>query len=341
MSTYQKPPLATCYAVIGGAGFIGSHMIDALLARDDVEQVTVFDNFASGQHWHLAHHQDDDRLTIIEGDCKARPMIEDAIRGHETVIHLASNPDIAAAQADPTIDFIEGTLLTQNVIEAMRRTDVKTILYASGSGIYGDLGTTDLHEDHGPCEPISTYGASKLAGETLIASYCHMFGMTGRAFRFANVVGPRQTHGVGYDFIRRLMADPKNLRILGDGSQSKPYIHARDVVDAVLLAEREETAKFRAYNVSTPQAITVNEIAALACQALDLDPAEVSFNYTGGNRGWQGDVPIVRLNSERIRALGWSEQFSAAEAMADALAAIRDGVKEGNIPGFGPELVHG
>src|SRR5262249_54403663 len=155
--------------------------------------------------------------------------------------HLASNPDIAKAATDPDIDFREGTDLTRRVVEAMRCTGAKKILYASGSGVYGDLGETDAHEDYGPLIPVSTYGASKLAGEVLIASYAYMFDIVGRAFRFGNVVGPRQTHGVGFDFLRFLLHEPRRLRILGDGTQSKSYIHVDDVVNAVLLvAERAQ-----------------------------------------------------------------------------------------------------
>ena len=150
------------------------------------------------------------------------------------VIHLASNPDISRAMAEPSIDFDEGTLLTHRVVEAMRVTGTARIMYASGSGVYGDLGEHEVAEDHGPLLPVSTYGASKLAGEALICSYTHMFGLSAAAFRFANVVGPRQTHGVGFDFLRRLLDDPTRLAILGDGKQSKSYIHVDDVVRAVL-----------------------------------------------------------------------------------------------------------
>src|SRR5215217_1738348 len=156
--------------------------------------------------------------------------------GHHLVVHLASNPDIAAAMVDPRIDFDEGTLLTHHVVEAARRTGAGTIAYASGSGVYGDLGELEADEDHGPLVPVSTYGASKLAGEALISAYAHMFDIQGRAFRFGNVVGRRQTHGVGFDFVRRLAENPSRLAVLGDGSQSKSYILVSDVVRAVLAA---------------------------------------------------------------------------------------------------------
>ena len=167
------------------------------------------------------------------------------------MIHLASNPDIAAAATNPMIDFDQGTLLTQNVVEAMRRTGTRQILYASGSGVYGDLGEFEPDEDYGPMVPVSTYGASKLAGEALISSYCAMFDLTGCAFRFGNVVGPRQTHGVGFDFLRQLLADDANLTILGDGCQSKSYIHVSDVIAAVMMAAESSERPFSTYNVAT------------------------------------------------------------------------------------------
>ena len=257
--------------VVGGAGFIGSHFVDHFLQSSPTNQVTIFDNFTSGRRWHFAHHEKNSRLRVIEGDVKDLNSLTKSMTGSDTVVHLASNPDIAKAMTDPTIDFAEGTLLTNNVVEAARRSGVELLLYASGSGVYGDLGDTEAQEDHGPLIPSSTYGASKLAGEALISSYVAMFGLRGYAFRFGNVVGPRQTHGVGFDFVRRLLADPTSLQILGDGKQSKSYIHVEDVIRAVVGVPRAETAAFRAFNVATGDYITVNGIAALACQCLNLE----------------------------------------------------------------------
>jgi len=320
------------YIVVGGAGFIGSHFVDRLLADPATTRVTVYDNFSSGRDWHLAAHADDRRLAVVRGDVGDLDALTAAMAGHGTAIHLASNPDIAAAMRDPTVDFREGTALTNNVVEAMRRAGVPRILYASGSGVYGDLGSTEIPEDHAPMEPISTYGASKLAGEALIAAYAHMFGMAGLCFRFANVVGPRQTHGVGYDFVRRLMADPGRLAILGDGRQSKSYIHVHDVVDAVLTAHARETRRFQVFNVSTLDAISVTDIGRLACRVVGLDSEAVRFDYAGGDRGWKGDVPVVRLDSRRIRALGWSHRFDTAAAMEHAMQAVKADVEAGHVP---------
>jgi len=178
-------------------------------------------------------------------------------------------------------------------------------------------------EDYGPCLPISTYGASKLACEALICAYSHMFELSACAFRFANVVGPRQTHGVGYDFVRRLRHDPARLRILGDGTQSKSYIHVEDVLDAVFTAHEKTTACYETYNVATDDYITVREIADLAADVSRLKPSAVAFEFTGGDRGWKGDVPVVRFDCSKIKGLGWRCRRNSAEAMRAAMAAMR------------------
>ncbi|MBA2474564.1 MAG: NAD-dependent epimerase/dehydratase family protein [Actinobacteria bacterium] len=319
------------FFVVGGAGFIGSHFVDALLGRPDVRGVTIFDNFSSGRRWHFEHHLDDARFRVEEGEVRDGARLGACMDGHDVVIHLASNPDIARAVTEPDIDFYEGTYLTQQVVEAMRVTSAKHLLYASGSGVYGDVGELEAQEDHGPLLPISTYGASKAAGESLIASYSFMFDLVGRAFRFGNVVGPRQTHGVGFDFVRRLLDDPTRLRILGDGSQSKSYIHVRDVVSAVLTAHARERAAYQVYNVATGDYITVKEIADLAFECLDITPQASAYEFTGGDRGWKGDVPIVRLSTERIRALGWAPSVGSRGALGESMLAMLPDARAGRL----------
>ncbi|HEY9784666.1 MAG TPA: NAD-dependent epimerase/dehydratase family protein [Candidatus Obscuribacterales bacterium] len=313
--------------IAGGAGFIGSHFVDRLLACDAVKRVTVFDNFSSGREWHLKHHADK-RLKIVRGEIAGLDVLSQAMQGHETVIHLASNPDIRRAVAQPSIDFHQGTALTQCIVEAMRVSKARRILYASGSGVYGDLGEVEAKEDYGPLKPISTYGASKLAGEALISAYAHMFEFSGIAFRFGNVVGPRQTHGVGYDFVKKLRSNARELQILGDGSQSKSYVHVSDIIDAVLLADEKVSETFDVFNVATGDYMTVAEIARIAVEEVLGASAEVELKYSGGDRGWKGDVPIVRLNTDKIKSLGWCPKYSSAEAMR---MSIRDLMMSGDL----------
>jgi UDP-glucose 4-epimerase len=313
---------AGSWFIVGGAGFIGGHLVDRLLAAPHVTAVTVFDNFSSGREWHLSNHRDDPRLTVQRENVRNLDALRDAMMGHDTVVHLASNPDIARAVTEPRVDFDDGTLLTFNVLEAMREAGTDRIMYASGSGVYGDLGELEINEDHGPLVPVSTYGASKLAGEVMISAYCAMFDMSTCVFRFANVVGPRQTHGVGFDFLRKLRENPHRLEILGDGNQSKSYIHVDDVLSAVLLAHDATKERFRVYNVATGDYITVREIADLAAKCAGLDPSSVQYVFTGGDRGWKGDVPVMRLNSSRIRKLGWRRMRSSKEALRAALESM-------------------
>ena len=313
--------------ISGGAGFIGSHMVGRLLRMNEkISSVVVYDNFTSGSMTHLAPYLDDKRLIIIDGDIKHLGLLTHSMLGTDLVIHYAANPDIAKAVKQPDIDFWEGTYLTQNILEAMRINNVPYILYTSGSGIYGEVPDEAFAESYGPCFPISTYGASKLACEALISSYCHMFSIKGRAFRFANVVGPKQTHGVGYDFIRRLKQNPDELRILGDGTQSKSYIYVDDVINAMLLAYKDSLLVgkriFDVFNVATDNYITVTEIAEIACKVAGLDKNQVDFKYTGGDRGWKGDVPKVLFDVSKIKKLGWRASKTSFQAIEASITSM-------------------
>ena len=309
--------------VTGGAGFIGSHLASRLLKSEKTERVVVYDNFTSGQRSYLQALTSDRRLSVVEADLKDAGRVREAMDGCDTIFHLAANPDIAKAITQPDIDFWEGTYLTQNVLEGMRQTGATRIFYTSGSGVYGEDPAVDFPEDHGPCIPISTYGASKLASESLIAAYCHMFGLVARVFRFANVVGPRQTHGVGYDFIHRLKDDSTALRILGDGSQTKSYIHVDDVLEAVFIVAANAIKPYEVFNVATDDYVTVRQIADLAVAIAGLQPNTVRYDFAGGDRGWKGDVPVVRFDCSKIKALGWRNRRSSAEALSDAMNAMR------------------
>lgn len=298
--------------IAGGAGFIGSHLVRLLSNKRKDDEIIVYDNFSSGREWHLEDVHHNQNLKIIKADIKEREKLIESMNDCDTVFHFASNPDIAKAVTQPDIDFWEGTYLTNNILEAMRINGIKEILYASGSGVYGEGNDLWLKEDHSPMLPISTYGASKLACESLICSYCHMFGIKAAAFRFANVVGPNQTHGVVYDFIKKLLVDNSTLEILGNGTQSKPYIYVTDVLRAMLIAwDNLET--FHYYNVAPLDFITVNEIADIVLHTMNLN--EVNIVYTGGDRGWKGDVPTVRLNTDKIRKLGWRNEYTSEQAI--------------------------
>lgn len=308
------------YFVAGGAGFIGSHLIDRLI--ETPAESVVYDNFSTGQRWHLDHLINHPRVQIVPGDIKNLDKLTEAMAGSDAVYHFASNADIAKAIQQPDIDFWEGTYLTQNILEAMRLNEVKKLLYPSGSGIYGDAGLLEVSENYGSMRPISTYGASKLASEAMISAYHHMFGLMARSYRFANVVGPRQTHGVAYDFIRQLRKNPRKLRILGDGAQSKSYILVDEVIDAIFLTDECSSEPVDCFNVATGDYITVKDIADLVVEEIGLVKGEVEYEFTGGKRGWKGDVPVVRLDLEKIHGLGWKARFSSAEAMRRSIKAL-------------------
>jgi UDP-glucose 4-epimerase len=306
------------FFVAGGAGFIGSHLTHELLRRPDHE-VVVFDNMVSGNVSYLDGLLDDPRLRLVEADLQELERVVEAMAGVDHVYLFAANPDIAAAVEEPGIDFWQGTYLTHNVLEAARVNGVPRITYASGSGVYGDRGAQEVDEEFGPLVPVSTYGASKLGCEAMLAAYAHMFGIHAVVFRFANVVGARQTHGVTYDFVRRLLEDPTELRINGDGRQSKSYIHVSDVVSAMLTLLDRGWEGFQIFNAGTGDYVTVSEIADLVVARMGL--VGVRYEYTGGPRGWKGDVPVVRFRSDKLAALGWHCAHSSTEALLDSIDA--------------------
>lgn len=316
------------YFVTGGAGFIGAHLTNRLL--DTTEgTVTVYDNFSTGRSWHFGERIHDQRLKVIDADCRQADVLEQAIAGHDVVFHLASNSDIASAATDPDVDFANGTLLTRNVLEAMRKTGVKRIFFTSGSGVYGEVPPKPIPEDYDKMVPVSTYGACKLACEALISAYSFMFDMKGVVFRFANVVGPFQTHGVAHDFLRRVAHDPTQLKIFGDGTQSKPYIHVDDVLDAFLMLADLNRPGHQYFNVASEDFLTVSEIADIVVERMGL--TGVQYNYTGGSRGWKADVPLYRLDSSKIRSLGWANRYSSREAVIASVDAMIEDLSQGRI----------
>jgi UDP-glucose 4-epimerase len=313
--------------ITGGAGFIGSHLTLKMLSLGN--KVTVYDNFSNGHKWHLEEAELNNDLKIIDAEISDEMKLSSSMAGHDVVFHLASNADIAKAAEEPSIDFLNGTCLTHFVLEAMRKNSIKKIIYTSGSGVYGEVPQFPVPEDYSKTIPISTYGAQKLASEMLISAYSFMFDITGITFRFANVVGPRQTHGVAYDFLRRLFLDPSCLRVLGDGSQSKPYIHVNDVVNAFILVQNKYMHGYHYFNVASEDALTVKEIADLACDKMNLH--NVSYNYSGGSRGWRADVPFYRLDTTKIKSIGWIPTLNSKEAVSSALESMIVDIQNGKI----------
>jgi len=309
------------YFITGGAGFIGSNLARRLLTNDKCNGITIYDNLKSGSLGFLQDVLIDSRVDFVLGDIHDYSLLYKSMDGCNTLVHLAANPDISKAESDPMLDFREGTALTQNVIEAARCRGLSNIVFTSGSGVYGEVPGRIFSESHGPCMPVSPYGAAKLGSEALISAYCNMFNIRGRALRFANVVGPNQTHGVGFDFLNRLANDKSKLLILGDGSQCKSYIYISDVLDAIelILQEINSGVCFDVFNVATQDYVTVTEIAVLTCSTVGVNSDNVEFQYSGGDRGWNGDVPKVLFNTDKIRSLGWSNRFSSAEAIAKSL----------------------
>lgn len=287
--------------VTGGAGFIGSHLVDRLLEQG--HEVTVLDNLSGGRREFIEGHIPDNRFKFILRDISEDRTIQE-IEGADIVYHLAANPDVKLGAENTKVHMKQNIIATYNVLEAMRIYGVKKIAFTSTSTIYGEATVVPTPEDYGPLMPISLYGASKLACEALISSYCHTFGMTAWLFRFANIIGDRSTHGVIFDFISRLKKDPSKLTILGNGKQSKSYLHVDDCVKGMLFAVERRNVPVNIYNIGSEDRIDVTGIARLIADEMGLNG--VQYEYTGGERGWAGDVPFMGLSIDRMKALGWT-----------------------------------
>ena len=304
--------------VTGGAGFIGSHLVDRLI--DEGNHVTVFDNLSSGKKEFIERHIGKRNFKLMEADLLDLDKVKETMRGHDVVFHLAANPETRWGIENTQLDLKQETIATYNVLEAMRVNGVREIVFASSDTIYGETPVIPLSEDYGPALPISLYGAGKLASEGLISAFCGTFGMQAWLFRFANVVGKRTTHGVIFDFIQKLKQDPSKLEILGDGKQCKPYLHVEDCVDGILFGFKKSHDKVNVFNLGCPTATNVTTIAKMLVEEMGL--SEVKFKYTGGDRGWPGDVPQVRFSVEKMSWLGWKARYSSDEAVRKAIRDI-------------------
>ena len=308
----------TRYFISGGAGFIGSHLADRLVG--DGGDVTVYDNLSSGKVSHIQHHLGKSYFKFVQADLADTKTLNLAMKGHDAVFHLAANPDAREGIKNPALDLNIGTIATFNVLEAMRLNGVKKIVFSSSGTVTGDTPAMPVIEEYGPLLPISLYGASKLAGEGLMSAYCHVFEMQAYIFRFANIIGPRATHGVIYDFIKKLRKSPQELEILGDGTQAKPYLLVEDCLKGIFCALKNSDKQCGIYNLGCNSTTSVKRIAELVVNEMGIH--NVRFNYTGGKRGWRGDVPQFQFNVEKMKGLGWSASHTSDEAVQIAIGRI-------------------
>lgn len=308
--------------VTGGAGFIGSHLVDKLC--ENHVDVVVFDNLAAGKMENLEKWLSSPNFKFVLEDLLFYEKIPESLVGCETIFHLAANPEVRISSTDPKVHYEQNVLATFNLLEAIRKVgDVKTFIFASSSAVYGDAEEIPTPEDYSPLKPISVYGASKLASEALITSYAYTYGFKALIYRLANIVGSRARHGVIYDFIRKLRENPKKLEILGDGTQTKSYLHVEDCVNAMLMGININREKVEIYNVSSEDQVTVKEIADIVCEKMGLNG--VQYMFTGGidgGRGWKGDVKFMLLSINKLKKLGWKPKLNSRQSVERAAEEI-------------------
>ncbi len=305
--------------VTGGAGFIGSQLVAFLLKKK--YEVLVFDNLSWGRKEFLKPFEDNPNFKFVKLDLLDLKTLEKALPSDiDTVFHLAANSDIMRGGDNPIIDFENTTIATFNLLSAMRTKGVKKIFYFSGSGVYGDVGSTYTSESFGPLLPISMYGATKLSSEAMISAYTNLFDMQAWILRPANIIGQNSTHGVVLDFINKLQKDPAKLEIWGDGTQSKSYLYIDDVIDAVYLVWKKAKNRVNLFNISSNSFITVSEIAEAVVKGMKLK--NVDIIYTGGNRGWKGDVPVVRISNGALKKIGWKCNYTSKQAVKKTIEVL-------------------
>ncbi|MFO1532744.1 MAG: NAD-dependent epimerase/dehydratase family protein [Thermoplasmatota archaeon] len=306
--------------VTGGAGFIGSHAVDRLVAEG--AKVTVVDDLSGGNEAFLAAARNS--ITFVRADCGDAAVLDRLLPGMDSVWHLAANPDVRTGESDPAGHYHGNVELTFRGLEGMRRHGVGHLAFTSTSTVYGTASVIPTPEDYGPLLPISIYGACKLAGEALISAYGATFGIDALLFRFANVVGPRSTHGVVFDFVRKLRRDPARLEILGDGRQTKSYVSVADTVDAMVHAARHAPHGVHPYNIGSKDAIPVVQLADTVANVMGVRPKHRFAGGTADGAGWKGDVKAMRLALGRLAKLGpgWAPRHSSEDAVRIAAEAV-------------------
>ena len=296
--------------VTGGAGFIGSHIVDELIRRND--EVVVYDNFCTGFGQHLEPAASEGRIRLIEGDILDGSRLTKAMEGVTTVFHLAANADVRGGQIDRNVDLQQNVIGTQQVLEAMKAVAAKVIVFTSSATVYGEPDRFPTPEDYAPLQ-TSLYGASKLAAEAIIQAYGEYFGIRSFVFRFVSWIGERYSHGVIFDFVNKLRAKPGELEILGDGGQRKSYLHVEDGIRGIFLALEKMTARKNVINLGHVEYMNVKDLAEIVCEELGL--RDVVYRYTGGPRGWLGDSPFVHLDISKLQSIGFQPKISIEEGV--------------------------
>jgi UDP-glucose 4-epimerase len=305
--------------VTGGAGFIGSHLVDRLV--NEGFRVRVIDNLSSGRLENLRHLGDS--VEVIIGDLK-RP--EDALRavdGVDSVFHFAANPEVRVSTTNPETHFNENMVATFNLLEAMRRRGVKELVFASSSSVYGEPNEIPVSEE-GPVRPVSVYGASKAACENLIHAYTRLYGIKAVALRYANVVGPRLRHGVVWDLVNKLKANPRELEVLGDGTQVRSYIYIDDAVEATMIAWRKASNMFEVFNVASEDWITVDEVAKIVIETVKLRDVKIIHKPVAHGVGWLGDVKKIALRIDKLSALGFRPRFNSRDSIRNTVLFLNN-----------------
>ena len=302
--------------VTGGAGFIGSHLVDALVAQGD--EVIVVDSLITGTKKHLLSHITQKKVVLIKEDLGDDGWTA-ACNGVHRIYHLAADPDVRASAQYPKRQLQNTIIATHQVLEAMRKYQVPELVFTSTSTVYGEATIIPTPETYTPMEPVSVYGASKLACEALISAYCHSFQMQSWIYRFANIVGARSSHGVIHDFIAKLRTNPSELEILGDGKQTKSYLFVSACVQAMLFGAEHAKKQVNYLNIGSDDWIDVTTIAKIVVAEMGL--SSVAFRYTGGDRGWVGDVAKMQLSCDAMKALGWEPSVNSYESVVQAVRA--------------------
>jgi UDP-glucose 4-epimerase len=301
--------------VTGGAGFIGSHLVDFFIGRGD--EVRAFDNLSAGTLSNIDRWKKDPSFNFSKGDLLRPQEVNAAIKGCDVIFHLAANPEVRSWKASPEDHFRQNIEGTYNLLEGIRiQGEVGTLVFTSTSTVYGEADEIPTPETYAPLKPISNYGASKLAAEALICSYASMYGFRCIIYRMANVVGPRSNHGVIYDFVEKLRRNPKELEVLGDGSQSKSYLYVDDCVEGMALGTENATERVEILNIGSEDRVNVMKIAEIVVEEMGLEDIEIEL--TGGidgGRGWKGDVKLMQLDMSRLKSLGWRPRMGSEDAV--------------------------